>query len=111
MIIVERADGLVLVQDLGRPGQGRLGVAPSGAFDVGAHVAANVAVGNPASAATLEVLLGPLVLRARRPVIAAVTGGSGAVVVDGLALAAGQPFALLPGLSLTLEPSAVGARR
>lgn len=111
MIAVERADGLVLVQDLGRGGVARLGVAPSGAFDLGAHLAANAAVGNAAGAATLEVLLGPLVLRARRPAFLAVTGAGGRVLVDDLALAPGRPFALLPGMRAVVEPGTEGVRR
>ena len=111
MIVVERADGLVLVQDLGRGGVARLGVAPSGAFDLGAHLAANAAVGNAAGAATLEVLLGPLVLRARRPAFLAVTGAGGRVLVDDLALAPGRPFALLPGMRAVVEPGTDGVRR
>ena len=40
-----------LVQDLGRPGSGHLGVPPSGALDVPALRLANRLVGNPESAA------------------------------------------------------------
>ncbi|PWD52219.1 allophanate hydrolase [Serinibacter arcticus] len=111
MITVERADGLVLLQDLGRPGHARLGVAPSGAFDVGAHLAATAAVGNVRGAATLEVLLGPLVLRTRRACVLAVTGADGDVLVDSLAVAPGRPFTLLPGALLTVGAARDGVRR
>lgn len=111
MIVVEHVTGLALVQDLGRPGHARLGVAPSGAFDVGAHLAANAAVGNAAGASTIELLLGPLVLRARRACVLSVTGADGDVRVDGLAVLGGRPFALLPGATLTVGVARGGVRR
>ena len=111
MIVVEQIAGLALVQDLGRPGHARLGVAPSGAFDVGAHLAANAAVGNAAGASTIEVLLGPIVLRARRACVLAVTGADGDVRVDGLAVLGGRPFTLLPGATLTVGVARDGVRR
>lgn len=110
-MLVEHVTGLALVQDLGRPGHARLGVAPSGAFDVGAHLAANAAVGNAAGASTIELLLGPLVLRARRACVLAVTGADGDVRVDGLAVLGGRPFTLLPGATLTVGVARDGVRR
>ena len=53
----------VLVQDLGRPGWAHLGVPRSGALDRPAAALANRLVGNDASPACLEVLLGGLVVR------------------------------------------------
>lgn len=111
MIVVEQVAGLALLQDLGRPGHARRGVAPSGAFDVGAHRAANAAVGNATAAATIELLLGPLVLRARRACVLAVAGAEGEVRVDGLALEPGRPFTLLPGATLTVGVARDGVRR
>lgn len=111
MIVVKQIAGLALVQDLGRPGHARLGVAPSGAFDVGAHLAANAAVGNATGASTIELLLGPLVLRARRACVLAVTGADGDVRVDGLAVLGGRPFTLLPGATLTVGVARDGVRR
>ena len=51
-----------VVHDLGRPGREPWGVAPSGAFDRGAHDRAQRLVGNASGAAGLEVLLGGLVV-------------------------------------------------
>ncbi len=48
------------VQDLGRPGLGALGVGHSGAADVPALCLANRLLGNPESAAALEVTFGGL---------------------------------------------------
>ncbi|TGO03972.1 5-oxoprolinase subunit C family protein [Serinibacter arcticus] len=111
MIVVEQVTGLALLQDPGRPGHARLGVAPSGAFDVGAHLAADAAVGNAPGAATIELLLGPLVLRARRACVLAVTGAGGDVRVDGLAVAPRRPFTLVPGAVLTVGAARDGVRR
>jgi biotin-dependent carboxylase-like uncharacterized protein len=46
-----------LVEDLGRPGYGRRGVAPAGAVDSVALKAANILVGNPLGEAGLEIKL------------------------------------------------------
>jgi biotin-dependent carboxylase-like uncharacterized protein len=64
----------LLIEDLGRPGLGHLGVPPSGALDTPALRLANRLVGNPESAAGLEVLLGGTVVRAVGSCTAAVTG-------------------------------------
>lgn len=63
------------VQDLGRYGCARLGVAPSGALDRTAVRIANRLVGNSETAAVLETTLMGLRLRALRDTVAAVCGG------------------------------------
>lgn len=63
-----------LVEDLGRGGLASLGVSPSGAADRGAHRLANRLLGNDEGAATLEVLLGGLVVEAESPGVIAVAG-------------------------------------
>ncbi|ASK65664.1 allophanate hydrolase [Brachybacterium avium] len=63
-----------LLEDTGRPGRAASGVSSSGAFDRGAMLRANLAVGNPASAAVLEIMAGPLQLRARAAVVVALSG-------------------------------------
>ena len=65
---------LTTVQDLGRPGFARYGVAPSGALDGFALRVANLLVGNPEDAAALETAVMGLRLKALRDVVAAVTG-------------------------------------
>jgi KipI family sensor histidine kinase inhibitor len=52
-----------LIQDLGRPGHGDIGVTVSGALDRAALQAANHAVGNPEGLAGLEITLGSFALR------------------------------------------------
>jgi antagonist of KipI len=67
---------LTSVQDLGRYGYGRYGVAPSGALDPFALRIANLLVGNRPDQAGLEtMLLGPAV-KALKDIIVAVTGGN-----------------------------------
>ncbi|WP_235510917.1 5-oxoprolinase/urea amidolyase family protein [Curtobacterium sp. Leaf261] len=71
------AGGLSLIEDLGRPGLGALGVSASGALDRAAFRRANRLVGNGADAAAIEHVGGGLELRARGSVLLAVTGASG----------------------------------
>ena len=67
---------LTSIQDLGRYGYGRYGVAPSGALDSYALRIANLLVGNRPDQAGLEVmLLGPAI-RALTAIDVAVTGGN-----------------------------------
>ena len=67
---------LTSVQDLGRYGYGRYGVAPSGALDSFALWIANLLVGNRSDQACLEImLLGPAI-KALEDVVVAVTGGN-----------------------------------
>lgn len=89
--------GLALVQDLGRPGFGRLAVGRSGAFDRRAHRLANRLVGNPESAAGLEVVGGGVTLRASSAVTMAVTGADVPIWVDGHAADAGAAMSVPAG--------------
>jgi biotin-dependent carboxylase-like uncharacterized protein len=74
---------LATVQDLGRPGLGALGVGHSGAADAPALRLANRLLGNPESAAALEVTFGGLQVRAHGGMSVALTGAPCAVTVDG----------------------------
>jgi biotin-dependent carboxylase-like uncharacterized protein len=101
---------LCTVQDLGRPGLGRLAVGPSGAFDRGALRLANRLVGNDEGAAALEaVLVGPR-LRALRATSVCVTGALGPLTVDGHPVDRGSPIALHAGQVLEVGPAARGLR-
>jgi 5-oxoprolinase (ATP-hydrolysing) subunit C len=72
------------VQDYpGRPGMLRQGFFPAGAMDHFALRAANLLVGNPESAAGLEVALGNLALRFERDALVAVCGAQSEVTLDG----------------------------
>ena len=74
---------LTTVQDLGRWGLGALGVGHSGAADVPSLRLANRLVGNPESAAALEVTLGGLEVRAHGDLTVALTGAPCPLRVEG----------------------------
>lgn len=83
MIELLEIGGSVLVQDLGRPGLSHLGVSPSGAADRSALRAGNAALGNPPSAAGLEII-GAVSLRVHDDLLLAVTGAPVTLTVDGV---------------------------
>jgi allophanate hydrolase len=63
------------VQDGGRTGKRRWGVPPSGALDLWLLAAANSLLGNPATAAALEIpLTGPVLAAVRAPLAVALAG-------------------------------------
>lgn len=72
---------LATVQDLGRRGQGAIGVPPSGAADPVSLIAANRLVGNPDGSAGVELTLGRAVFRCHGDLIVAVTGAPATVTV------------------------------
>ncbi|KRC64725.1 hypothetical protein ASE12_08060 [Aeromicrobium sp. Root236] len=109
-LVVESAGLLTLVQDLGRPGLGHLGVSPSGAFDRPALRQVNLVLGNEPGAAALEVLRGGLELRAETATWVAVTGGAGAITVDGDPRAYGRAVRLHAGERLALGTPGAGLR-
>jgi biotin-dependent carboxylase-like uncharacterized protein len=82
-LTVLRTGPQTLVQDLGRPGNAHLGVPPSGALDAPSLRLANRLVGNPESAAGLEVLMGGLAVRAEASCTVVVTGPRVDVSVNG----------------------------
>ena len=97
---VVRPGPLAIVQDLGRPGFGHLGVPHSGAADAASLQLANRLVGNPESAAGLELTLGRALLRFPDAALVAVTGAPTAVTVSvGPDAAAGSAPADMPGTS------------
>jgi len=109
-VTVLRAGLLTTVQDLGRWGSQALGVPVSGAMDSGAHRLANALVGNPPTAATLEVtLLGPE-LRADRALVVAVAGAEFALSVNGHPVPHQTAFALKAGATLRFGERRVGSR-
>jgi len=109
-LVVESPGLLTLVQDLGRPGLGHLGVSPSGAFDRSALRQVNLVLGNQPGAAALEVLRGALVVRAESPTWVAVTGGAGLITVDGDPRAYGRAIRLQPGQRFALGAPTAGLR-
>lgn len=101
---------LTLVQDLGRPGFAALGVSRSGAADRGAFRLGARLLAQDYAAAALEVTIGGLVVRARGPVMLALTGADAHAEVDGHGVGAGAPFELRAGQTLRLGRPTVGLR-
>lgn len=107
---VLRADGLVTVQDAGRPGLAHLGVPRAGWLDAPAARFANRLVGNAGGEAVLEVALAGLDVRLDADRWVAVTGAGCAVTVDGAVRAHGRAEWLPAGAVLGVGPAVTGAR-
>nr|WP_204261938.1 biotin-dependent carboxyltransferase family protein [Blastococcus saxobsidens] len=98
------------VQDTGRPGWAGIGVTRSGAADRPSAALANRLVGNPGSAAVLEVTAGGLRVRAGRALLVALTGAPAPTDVDGRAAPWNAPLPLPAGAVLTLGTPSAGLR-
>lgn len=110
-----------LVQDLGRPGYGGLGVSAAGALDRSSLRRANRIVGNEPAAAVVETVAGGLRVQAVGDQVLAVTGAPTALTVVTPSDDAGQQervrevpmataFALLDGETLTIGAPERGFR-
>jgi biotin-dependent carboxylase-like uncharacterized protein len=109
-LLVEAVAPGTTVQDLGRPGLAHLGVTTSGAADRAALRLANRLVGNPQTAAGLEVTLGGLAVRASATCTVAVTGARCPVAVDGVPQPRNAVLFLPTGSRLALGPAVAGVR-
>ncbi|MFG1778749.1 biotin-dependent carboxyltransferase family protein [Micromonospora sp. NPDC049048] len=109
-IEVLRAGALTTVQDLGRAGWAHLGVPRSGALDPTALRLANRLVGNPESAAGLEITLTGCELRFHRAAAVAVTGAETAVRVGDRPGDVGRPLPVPAGAVLRIGPPRDGLR-
>lgn len=95
------------VQDYpGRPGMLRQGFFPSGAMDFFALRAANVLVGNPDTAAGIEVTLGGFAMRLTTDRTVAVCGADAQVTVDGEPYATWESRMVPAGAELRIGISA-----
>ncbi|WP_394940591.1 biotin-dependent carboxyltransferase family protein [Psychromicrobium sp. YIM B11713] len=101
---------LALVQDLGRPGASGLGLGPGGALDRTALRAANALVGNPASSAALEILLGGFSLRFLEPAMVSVTGARGELRIDGELVQQHVAHAVAAGSRVSIGTASAGLR-
>lgn len=98
------------VQDLGRTGQLRYGIPPSGPLDMRAFVVANRLVGNADGAAGLEcTLMGPRFTVASACAMA-VTGAEAPVTVNGEAVPQWATVALMPGDAVRVAAARAGVR-
>ena len=110
MIELLSAGTLSTVQDLGRLSHLRFGVGTSGAMDRLALQAGNLMLGNPASAAGIEVPVLPFQVRFLQDVDFAVTGADAAAQLDGVALAPWWTRRARAGQVLTLGGAGPGFR-
>jgi 5-oxoprolinase (ATP-hydrolysing) subunit C len=99
-----------LVVDCGRPHTRGLGVPVGGAADRSALAIGNALVGNPASAAALEITLAGPTLQAQGELACVVYGAPFALESDRQTLQAGQTFTLQPGEVLRIGATAHGMR-
>ena len=110
MIRVTRGGLLTTVQDLGRAGMQQHGVAAGGAMDAPAHRIANLLVGNPDSAATLEcTMLGPA-LELTEDALLAIAGGDLGATLDDQAAPLWCPFLAPAGSVLSFTAPRAGCR-
>ena len=100
----------VTLQDHGRDGYLRYGVTAAGPMDRLAHATANLAVGNPAGAAAIEISLSGLEVSAGGGALSiAVAGGGFEVLLDGVKLPGWVRLDLAPEAKLTVRAGTGGA--
>lgn len=98
------------VQDAGRPGLRRFGVASGGALDPWSFALANLLAGNAPGAAALEITLTGPVLRFAAATRIALCGASVEADVDGTPVPSARPLDLPAGSVLRLGRCGDGAR-
>lgn len=101
---------LSTLQDEGRFGHRKHGVIVSGPMDAFAHRAANVLVGNPTGAATLEMTWNGPLLIARSDMLLAICGGDLDARVDGEPVQLWRPLVIRAGSTLELKHAVQGCR-
>jgi biotin-dependent carboxylase-like uncharacterized protein len=108
---VLRAGALTTVQDLGRTGYAHLGVPRAGAVDLPALLLANRLVGNPPTAAGLEITMTGCTLRFDVATVVAVTGAEITRLRIGTRPAdAGVPVPVRAGVVVDIGPARTGLR-
>ena len=109
-LTIVRPGMLTTVQDLGRWGYQGSGVPVAGPMDEYAHRLANDLVGNPDSAAALEItLLGPEI-RSDAEALCAATGATFELAVDGVPVPMNAPFTVGAGSRLRFGNRLAGSR-
>lgn len=102
--------GHAWVQDLGRPGYCRVGVAANGASDARSAAVANILVGNAPSAALLEITGSGLTLVTEGRTLLAATGAAERLWVDGALQPTWEAVVVEGGSRVTLEAPSRGWR-
>ncbi len=101
---------LTTVQDRGRVGFGRFGVAPSGALDSVALRVGNLLVDNPESEAVLEITLPGFKAKILSDVVVALTGADLGLHINGEPFGPWRSYRLGVGDTLSLESLNSGCR-
>jgi KipI family sensor histidine kinase inhibitor len=109
-MIVLRPGLFTTIQDAGRWGEQGIGVPVSGAMDRVSHAAANIAAGNPAEAAALEVTIAGPALRLEQPATIAIAGADLSARVDGDRLPLATPLTCKGGAVVSFGERVGGAR-
>ena len=110
VLVVEQAGPLTTVQDRGRFGFLRYGVAESGPMDRHAFAIAQASLGNPPGAAAIETTIGGVALRCvEGAVTVASVGGGFHALLDGAAVGAWAVFPVREGSLLTVKPGFWGS--
>lgn len=107
---VLRPGALTTVQDMGRRGYARYGVALAGAADRDALALGNLLLGNPADAAALEVTYGAVEFAALAACTISVTGADAPVLLDGVARPMNTALSVMAGTAIALGAARVGVR-
>ncbi len=110
MIEVVATQALNTVQDLGRFGARHYGVSTSGVMDPVAFRVANQLVGNPDSAAVIEIQTFPFVVRFLADIAFAVTGADAPISLDGRKLPSWWSDTARSGQVLSLSMPRSGSR-
>ena len=101
---------LTAVQDLGRYGHARYGVAPSGVLDTFAARVANLLVDNPEAEACLEITWSGLELGVLADTVIAVTGGDLGAHLNGRPMRTWRSLKAVPGDLLSFDKVEFGCR-
>ncbi|CUR54106.1 putative allophanate hydrolase subunit 2 [metagenome] len=110
MITVLSTGPLATIQDEGRLGFAHLGVPRAGALDQPAAALANRIVGNSATCAVVEIVLGGLRLRTSQGLWIAVTGAPAQLRVDGAPRGHERAEWVAAGSEIALDPPPSGVR-
>ena len=109
LVVIDAGPGVTL-QDGGRRGYLRYGVTWAGPMDAVAFQTANLAVGNAANAAAIEVSVGGLLLTVEDvPLTVAVAGGNFTILYDGRSLPPATVLRLEPSATLSIRSGPWGA--
>ncbi|BCB02248.1 biotin-dependent carboxyltransferase family protein [Bacillus sp. KH172YL63] len=110
MIAVKKPGLLSTIQDLGRYGHQKHGVIVSGSMDPLAHKISNLLVGNPESAATLEItLMGPA-LQFKETSLISICGGDLSPSIDGKPVPLRRSLLIKAGSTLRFKSAKNGCR-